>query len=110
MKIILTTASPNMDANLDPRFGRAAYFLIIDSDTLSWQAVPNPGCSSPGGAGIHAAQYVTKEQAGAVISGKFGPNAASALKQSGIRMYQFGLCRTPQEALDQWKAGKLQQV
>lgn len=110
MKIILTTTSPNIDANLDPRFGRGAYFLIIDSDTLQWHAVPNPGCSSPGGAGIHAAQYVTNEQADAIISGKFGPNAASALKQSGIRMYQFGLCRTAKEALDQWKASKLQQV
>jgi predicted Fe-Mo cluster-binding NifX family protein len=110
MKIILTTASPDIEAQLDPRFGRGAYFLIVDSDTLNWRAMPNPGCSSPGGAGIHAAQYVTGEHAGAVISGDFGPNALSALKQAGITLYEFGNCRTAPEALDQWKAGKLQQV
>lgn len=110
MKIILTTASPNIEAQLDPRFGRGAYFLIVDSDTLNWRAMPNPSLSSSGGAGIQAAQYTVSEHADAVISGHFGPNAANALKQAGIRLYQFGTCRTAQDALDQWKAGKLQQV
>jgi predicted Fe-Mo cluster-binding NifX family protein len=108
MKIILTMTEPSFDARIDPRFGRGAYFLIVDSDTLTWRAVPNPGCSSAGGAGVHAAQYVTAEKPEVVISGHFGPNAESALKQAGITLYQFGTCQTAQEALDQWKAGTLQ--
>jgi predicted Fe-Mo cluster-binding NifX family protein len=110
MKILLTTASPDIEAQLDPRFGRGAYFLIVDADTLEWRALPNPSLSARGGAGIQAAQYAAREQAEAVISGHFGPNAADALKQAGISLYEFGPCQTAREALDQWKAGKLQQA
>jgi predicted Fe-Mo cluster-binding NifX family protein len=107
MKILLTTTSPDIEGLLDPRFGRGAYFLIVDSDTLEWQALPNPGLSTRGGAGIQAAQFAVNEKAGAVISGRFGPNAANALKQAGIPLYEFGTCQTAKEALDQWNIGKL---
>lgn len=110
MKIILSTTSPDIETQLDPRFGRGAYFLIVDSETLNWRAMPNPSYSSSGGAGVLAAQFVTNERADVVLSGSFGPNAVSALKQAGIKLYQFGTCRTAREALDQWKAGNLQQV
>jgi predicted Fe-Mo cluster-binding NifX family protein len=110
MKILLTTASPDIEAQLDPRFGRGAYFLIVDPDTLEWKALPNPSLSARGGAGIQAAQYAANEQAGAVISGHFGPNAANALKEAGIPLFEFGTCQTVRDVLDQWKAGKLQQA
>jgi predicted Fe-Mo cluster-binding NifX family protein len=110
MKILLTTTSPDIEALLDPRFGRGAYFLIVDTNTLEWLGLPNPALSSPGGAGIQAAQFAVKEHADAVISGHFGANAANALKQAGIPVYEFGSCLTPLEAVNQWKAGKLQQA
>jgi predicted Fe-Mo cluster-binding NifX family protein len=108
MKIILTTASLDIDAQLDPRFGRGAYFLIIDPDTLEWQAVPNPAISAPGGAGIRAAQFVTDQKCEAVISGDFGPNAYNALKAAGISMYLYGSCRTVQEAIQRFKSGQIE--
>ncbi len=61
MKIILTATSPSIDSNVDPRFGRGAYFLIVDPDTLEWQAYPNPGVGAPGGAGTLAAQFVANQ-------------------------------------------------
>ena len=110
MKIILTTSSPNIESQVDPRFGRGAYLLIIDTDTLEWQAHPNPGVSASGGAGIQAAQFVTEHKADAVISGDFGPHAFEALHAAGVPMYLFGSCRTVRDVIVQLKAGQLKQV
>jgi predicted Fe-Mo cluster-binding NifX family protein len=108
MKIAVTTTSPDITAEIDPRFGRGANFLIIDADTQEWRAVANPGVSASGGAGIRAAQFICDQQVDAVISGDFGPNAYDALKQAGVSMYLFGSSRTVQEALENFKAGQME--
>jgi predicted Fe-Mo cluster-binding NifX family protein len=110
MKIVLTTTSANLEAQVDPRFGRGAYFLVVDPDTLEWQAYPNPGVGASGGAGSLAAQFVANQKAKAVISGDFGPNAYNALQAADIAMYLFGACTTPGQAIESFKTGKLQQV
>jgi predicted Fe-Mo cluster-binding NifX family protein len=110
MKIVITTTSPTLDSEVDPRFGRGAYLLIIDTATLDWQAYPNPGVTASGGAGIQAAQFVTGQKAEAVISGDFGPHASEALDAAGLPMYVFGNCRTAREVVAQFKAGQLRQV
>ena len=110
MKIIVTVSTPNVKSELDPRFGRGAYFLVVDTDTLEWQAHPNPGVNTPGGAGIQAAQFVTGQKADAVISGDFGPHAIDALHAAGVPMYLFGSCRTVRDVIVQFKAGQLEQV
>ena len=48
MKIIITASSPSLDADFDPRFGRGAYFVIINTETMEWEAFPNPGVSASG--------------------------------------------------------------
>jgi predicted Fe-Mo cluster-binding NifX family protein len=108
MKIILTTSSPGIDSQLDPRFGRGAYLTILDLDSMQAQAHPNPGASAPGGAGIQAAQFVADQSAEAVLSGDFGPHAFEALQSAGISMYVYGDCRTASEAVERFKAGKLE--
>lgn len=110
MKIILTTTAPDISSEIDPRFGRAACFLLVDSDTLEWQAHPNPAQAAAGGAGIQAAQFATSHQAQAAISGDFGPNAFDALKAAGVAMYLYGDVRTASEAIQRFKAGQLQEV
>jgi len=110
MKIILTTTSPNIDSEIDPRFGRAAYLLVIDTNTHEWEAQTNPGASAPGGAGIQAAQFAADQQAQAAISGDFGPHAFKALQAAGIAMYLYGDCRMARQAIERYKAGQLQQV
>jgi predicted Fe-Mo cluster-binding NifX family protein len=79
MKIIITATSPSIDSEIDPRFGRGQYFVSVDEDTLEWQAYPNSGVNTQGGAGTLAAQLVASQGAKAVISGDFGPNAYGAL-------------------------------
>jgi len=110
MKIILTTAAPDIESQVDPRFGRGAYLLVVDPDTLEWQAHPNPGVNTPGGAGIKAAQFVAEQQPDAVISGDFGPHAFDALNAAGVPMYVFGSCRTVRDVIVQFKAGQLERV
>jgi predicted Fe-Mo cluster-binding NifX family protein len=110
MKIVLTTVSPNLDAEVDPRFGRAANLLLVDTDTLEWKAESNPGAGASGGAGIRAAQFVADQNAQAVISGDFGPNAFEALQAAGITMYIYGDCQNAHQVIERFKAGQLQQV
>lgn len=110
MKIILTTTSPNIDSTVDPRFGRGAYYLVVDSDSLEWEAHPNPGVNATGGAGTLAAQFAANQKATAVISGDFGPNAYNALNAAGIAMYLYGTSTTVKEALEHYKAGHLARV
>ena len=108
MKLIITTASADINAQVDPRFGRAAYFLIIDIDSLEWQAISNPAIHASGGAGIQAAQFAADQACDAVVSGDFGPNAYNALKTAGLPMYLLGSCRTPRQVIERYKSGQLE--
>ena len=110
MKIILTATTPSIDSNVDPRFGRGAYFIVADPDTLEWQAHANPAVGASGGAGTQAAQLVANQKVEAVISGDFGPNAYNALQAAGIAMYLFGASTTVKQAIEQFKAGQLVRV
>jgi predicted Fe-Mo cluster-binding NifX family protein len=110
MKIFLTTTSPNMDSAVDPRFGRGAYLLMVDTTRLQWEAHPNPGVNASGGAGIQAAQFVTDQKAEAALSGDFGPHAFEALQAGGIAMYLYGDCHTARQDIERFMAGQLQQV
>jgi predicted Fe-Mo cluster-binding NifX family protein len=110
MKILLTASSSNIDSDVDPRFGRAAYLLVINTETNEWEAQTNPGLSVSGGAGIQAAQFAAKQQIEAAISGDFGPHAYEALQTAGIAMYLYGDCHTVREAIERFKAGLLRQI
>jgi predicted Fe-Mo cluster-binding NifX family protein len=110
MKIILTTASPSIDSEIDPRFGRGAFLLVVDTDTMQAEAHSNPGVTASGGAGIQAAQFVTDQKAGAALSGDFGPHAFTALQAAGVSMYVYGDCRTAREAIERFKSGSLERV
>ncbi|MFZ2098377.1 MAG: NifB/NifX family molybdenum-iron cluster-binding protein [Anaerolineales bacterium] len=110
MKIILTGTSPTIDSKVDMRFGRGAFLIVVDPDTLEWQAHPNSGVGAMGGAGALAAQFAANQKVEAVISGDFGPNAYNALQAAGIAMYLFGVSATVKEAIEHFKAGKLERV
>lgn len=110
MKVLITTMAPDLDAAVDPRFGRGAYFLIVDTDTMDWRAEPNVAVNAAGGAGSQAAQFAANQKVAAVISGDFGPNAYSALNAASLPMYLFGSGGTARETVALFKAGQLQQV
>ncbi|CAD6494231.1 MAG: Dinitrogenase iron-molybdenum cofactor [Candidatus Argoarchaeum ethanivorans] len=109
MKICVTSAGPSMDAPADPRFGRCQYFVIVDSETMEYESMPNPSINASGGAGIQAAQTVAGIGAGVVITGNLGPNATQTLKASGIKMVT-GASGTVRDAVEQYKSGGFSQT
>lgn len=110
MKIVVTATAPAWDASVDPRFGRGAYFVVIDTETHAWQAHENPAVSAAGGAGSQAAQFLAQQGAESVVSGDFGPNAYITLAAAEIKMFLLGASQTVAEAVSNLAEGKLQQV
>jgi predicted Fe-Mo cluster-binding NifX family protein len=108
MRIVVTTTSPDLDSPVDPRFGRGACFVLVDTSTMEWQAHPNPAAAASGGAGIRAAQFVAEQKADGVISGDFGPNAHQALTAAGIGMYLIGGSASGRQAVERFMAGELE--
>jgi len=110
MKIAIPASAPSLDAPMDSRFGRSAYFIIVDTDTMQWEAHENPAVRAGGGAGLQAVQFLSRFGTQAVIGSDFGPNATMALSAAGILMYQCNSPLTVREAVSQFSAGQLQQV
>lgn len=107
MKIAVTSTGPSLDAPVDFRFGRCAYFIIVDTDTLEFQAIPNQAAAAPGGAGTMAAQFVASQGVSHVITGEVGPNAYPVLMAAGVTPVT-GATGTVREAIEAFKSGKLQ--
>ena len=110
MTIVVSTTAPELDAAVDPRFGRAAFFLAVDPASMAWQAHPNAAVNASGGAGTQAAQFVAGLKAEAVVSGAFGPNAFEALQAAGIAMYLCGQAATARQVVEEYQAGRLERT
>jgi len=109
MKICVTSTGPSLDAPVDPRFGRCQYFMIVDSETMEYEAMPNPSIGASGGAGIQAAQTVSGKGVSVVVTGNLGPNAVQTLTAAGIEMVT-GASGTIRDAVEQYKSGGLSQT
>jgi predicted Fe-Mo cluster-binding NifX family protein len=112
MKIIITVSGNTLESPFDARFGRAASFCLVDTETNQWDHFENPALTASGGAGVQAAQFAAKKEAEAVISGAFGPNAYDTLAAAGIKMFLApgNQVNSGQEIIDLFKEGKLKQV
>ena len=107
MKIAITSSGDNLDSQMDPRFGRCQYFVIVDPDTMDFEAMPNESAMASGGAGIQAAQTIVNVGINAVITGNVGPNAFEVLSAAGIET-MTGASGTVRHALELYKSGSLQ--
>jgi predicted Fe-Mo cluster-binding NifX family protein len=109
MKICVTATAASLDAQIDPRFGRCAYFVIVDSETMRFEAVPNMAAGVSGGAGIQAAQTIANKGVKLLITGNVGPKAFQALSAAGIEVVTgaFGSVR---EAVEKFKRGELEKT
>ncbi|RLJ07323.1 MAG: hypothetical protein DRP13_04020 [Candidatus Aenigmatarchaeota archaeon] len=91
MKTAISSAGPGIESQVDTRFGRCAYFVIVNvegNEIKEEKSIENPGVNMPGGAGISAAQFVANEKVKAVVSGNVGPKAFYVLNSLGIEIYQ----------------------
>ncbi len=87
MLIAITSLGPNLDSLIDPRFGRAAYFLILNEKGKLLKSLKNPGNEAVRGAGVFAGQMIIDEKADVVITHNIGPNALRVLESSKVEMF-----------------------
>jgi predicted Fe-Mo cluster-binding NifX family protein len=109
MKICITSKSNEPDSDIEPRFGRAPYFIIADTENGKLEAIENPAAGATGGAGIQAAQEVAKMQADVLITGNVGPNAYEVLSTAGIEVVTTSGVSV-KEGIEQYNKGTLEKV
>jgi predicted Fe-Mo cluster-binding NifX family protein/ferredoxin len=105
MKIAVTATGATLEAPLDLRFGRCPYFVIVETDNLNFEAVPNPSATADSGAGIQAAQLVAGTGAKFVLTGNCGPNAYQTLSAAGLGVI-VGCSGTVRNVVENFKAGR----
>jgi predicted Fe-Mo cluster-binding NifX family protein len=106
MKIAITATGKTLNSQVEQRFGRAAYFVIVDTETMDFTVIGNENIASAGGAGISSAKTIIDTGAQAVLTGNCGPNAERTLNAAGVKLYT-SVNGTVSEAVELFKAGKL---
>jgi predicted Fe-Mo cluster-binding NifX family protein len=104
MKVAVSSSGKDLNAPLDPRFGRCPYFVIVETEDMTFEVLANEAGASGGGAGIQAARQVASKKVDAVITGNCGPNAVQTLSAAGIRLYS-GQSGTVREVVELLKRG-----
>ena len=108
MKLCVTSQGQTLDANVDPRFGRCRYFILVDADTMAYEAVENNNAEAAGGAGTQSGQLMASRGVKVVLTGNVGPNAFQALKAAGISIIT-GISGTVNNAVESFKKGGLKE-
>ncbi len=107
-KIAISCDEPSLDAQVDPRFGRAAGFLIVDPETMTFTYQENGQAQAMArGAGIQAAETVIRAGATAVLTGYVGPKAFQALAAGKVRIIQDLANMTVRQAVERYKTGDI---
>jgi predicted Fe-Mo cluster-binding NifX family protein len=110
MKIAVTAESSQPESSVDPRFGRARFFLVYDDQKKEWEAIDNnQNLQSAQGAGIQSAAHVVNADCNILISGHCGPKAFTALTKGGVEVYTVS-GGSAKEAVESYKSGKLTKI
>jgi predicted Fe-Mo cluster-binding NifX family protein len=105
MKLAITATGPDLSADVDPRFGRASYILVVDPDTLAVEVIDNAANKDAfKGAGIQAAAAVSDKGADVLLTGFCGPNAFKTLDAAGVKVAN-DVSGTVESAVERFKAG-----
>ncbi len=102
MKVCITSQGPTLESPTEERFGRAPFFIIIETENGSHEAVTNPFTAGAGGVGPKAAQILIANNVKALVSGQVGGNAREVLVSAGISMYACKAGGSVKEAFDQF--------
>ncbi|MBN2497282.1 MAG: NifB/NifX family molybdenum-iron cluster-binding protein [Deltaproteobacteria bacterium] len=86
MKIAISSAGGSIHAEVEPRFGRAPYYVVVDSETMKFDLVFNPNTLDEHGVGPQTASLIAETGAQVLLTGQVGPNAARALSTAGIQV------------------------
>ena len=106
MKVAVSSNGDNLDAQFDPRFGRCAFFLIINPDDMSFEAFENDSAIQGGDDSIRFAQFLSSKGVDAVITGHCGANTVQTLSAGGVEMFA-GQAGTVKAVVERFKKGNL---
>jgi len=109
MKIAISSLGENLEAQVDPRFGRCQNIIFFDTETENFESVKNENVMAGGGAGIKTAQLVIDNNSEVLLSGNFGPNAFRTLSAGDVKVFG-NVTGTVKEAIENYKAGKLKEM
>ena len=110
MKVAVTSQGPDMASEIDPRFGRAQYFIVVNTETAEFVVHDNAqNLNAAQGAGVQAAQNVIELDVEAVLTGNVGPKAFAILRAGDIKIY-IGATGSVKNALSQFQADQLECV
>jgi predicted Fe-Mo cluster-binding NifX family protein len=104
MKIAVSSEGQTLEAAIDPRFGRCAYYLVVETDSMSFEALENPNMELGGGAGIQSARLISQEGVTFLLTGNCGPNAYETLEAAGIGVIT-GCSGIVKDAVENFKKG-----
>ncbi len=108
MKLIITSQGMDPADAVDPRFGRARYFILFDTDSEEFKVLDNADqVEASQGAGVQAAQNVVNSGAEILLTGACGPKAFEVLSAASIKIYS-GIKGTVQEAVQAWRQNELE--
>ncbi|MBU4176148.1 MAG: NifB/NifX family molybdenum-iron cluster-binding protein [Proteobacteria bacterium] len=105
MKIVISSTGPDLDSSVDPRFGRAAYFLIVDSESGELHESINnaAGMNAGQGAGIRAAAMVAEKSVQVILTGRLGPKAMAVVEKAKIKVLS-NISGTVRTAVEQFRS------
>lgn len=107
MKVAVTSSGKDLNAEVDPRFGRAAYFIIVDPDTMEYKVVENTqNMGLPQGAGIQAGKTIVQNQVDVLLTGNCGPKAFKVLESAGVKVI-INASGNVKDMINQFKNGEL---
>jgi predicted Fe-Mo cluster-binding NifX family protein len=107
MKIALSATAPSLDAEVDPRFGRCQYLIIVDPHSMEFEPLDNSNAMASGGAGISTAQMIASKGVEVVLTGNCGPNAYQTLSAAGVQVIT-GVSGRIKDAIKAFKSGEFQ--
>lgn len=108
MRVAVTSTGKDLSSNMDLRFGRAAYFIIVDPETMEYDVIKNSqNLNLPQGSGIQAGKTIADNKADVVITGNCGPKAFQVLQSAGIKI-AIGAKGLVSDVIAQYKNGELE--
>ncbi len=109
MKIIVSSSGREMNSPVSPVFGRAEYYILVNTEENSHEALENPAAGQSSGAGIQAAQFVLKREPEALIASNIGPNAFEVLSAGSVECFAAPE-GTVREAVEAFGRGELKTI
>ena len=108
MKVAISASGPDKESNVDQRFGRCQYFMIVDTDKMEFESMKNEHTNMSHGVGPQVVQMLSDMDVDAVITGNVGPNANRTLNSADIEVYKAS--GKIYDAVESFKKGKLDKI